>query len=290
MGGSLKRGDQKGMDADQRSWLENRLHAAVDDDFYLDREEEKRIKEEAAGRGLAVRDIETAIQTELKKSGSVSERLLVDELERMLRQFTDNDRLLDRKEERDAFDHVVRPAAGKRKGLDPQVAEAHVASFCRVHGIRRQTAPRALSPLVIAGIVAALILAVAAVLTLGRSQNGGGISPIQASLSEADKARVDEDLRRAAQYVDQAQYTDPPERSAKAMLDDIALLDPRSSYRSEDVNSLKRRIVDHYLALADRSAGQKDVDGAKRWLDRAHLLKVNDEGIRDKARQLGLES
>ncbi|PZT93979.1 hypothetical protein [Sphingomonas sp.] len=277
------------MEADQRSWLENRLHAAVDDDFYLDRDEEKRIKEEAAGRGMAIRDIETAIQTELKKSGAVSERLLVDELERMLRQFTDNDRLLDRKEERDAFDHVVRPAAGKRKGLDPQVAEAHVASFCRVHGIRRQTAPRTLSPLVIGGIAAAaLILVVVALLTFGRSE-GEGIGPIPAALSQSDKVRVDDDLRRAAQYVDQAQYTDPPERSAKAMLDDIALLDPQSSYRSEDVNSLKRRIVDHYLALADRSAGQRDLDGARRWLDRARLLKANDEGIREKARQLGVE-
>ena len=277
------------MDADQRSWLENRLHAAVDDDFYLDREEEKRIKEEAAGRGLAVREIETAIQAELKRSGSVSERLLVDELERMLRQFTDDDRLLDRKEERDAFDHVVRPAAGKRKGLDPQVAEAHVASFCRVHGIRRQTAPRGLSPFALVGIVVALIVAVAAVLTFGRSQGGAGMRSTQA-LAEADKARVDEDLRRADQYVEQAQYTDPPERSAKAMLDDIALLDPGSSYRAQDVNSLRRRIVDHYLALADRSSGQGDVEGARRWLDRARLLKANDEGIQEKARQLGLET
>jgi hypothetical protein len=276
------------MDAEQRSWLENRLHAAVDDDFYLDREEEKRIKEEAASRGLAIREIETAIQTELKKSGSVSERQLVDELERMLHQFTDDDRLLDRKEERDAFDHVVRPATGKHKGLDPQVAEAHVASFCRVHGIRRQTGPRAFSPVLLGGIVAAVLIAIAA---FAIARSGGTKEAIgsPAALSQADKARIDDDIRQASQYVEQAQYTDPPERSAKAMLDDIGLLDPRSSYRSGDVNSIKRQIVDHYLALADRSVGQHDLDGAKRWLDRARLLKANDEGIHEKAKQLHLE-
>ena len=276
------------MDVKQRAWLENRLHAAVDDDFYLDREEEKRIKEEAAGRGLAVRDIETAIQTELRKSGSVSERQLLDELEMMLRQFTDDDRLLDRKEERDAFDHVVRPAQGKRKGLDPQVAEAHVASFCRVHGIRRQTGGRTFGPLTLVAVAAALLAVVAAAFLLGRPWTASDRSTPSAGLSASDKGRIDDDLRRAGEYVDRAQYTDPPERSAKAMLDDVATLDPNSYYRSTEVNALRRRIVEHYLQLADRSAAQRDLDGARRWLDRARLLKTDDEGIDDKARALGL--
>lgn len=276
------------MDAKQRAWLENRLHAAVDDDFYLDREEEKRIKEEAAGRGLAVRDIETAIQTELRKSGSVSERQLLDELEMMLRQFTDDDRFLDRKEERDAFDHVVRPAQGKRKGLDPQVAEAHVASFCRVHGIRRQTGGRMFGPLALAAFAVAVVAVVAVAFLLGRPGTGSDRSAPSAGLSASDRGRIDDDLRRAGEYVERAQYTDPPERSAKAMLDDVATLDPNYSYRSADVNALRRRIVEHYLQLADRSAAQRDLDGARRWLDRARLLKTDDEGIDEKARTLGL--
>lgn len=278
------------MDNEQRSWLENRLHAAVDDDYYLDRDEEKRIKEEGAGRGMAIREIETTIQTELKKTGSVSERQLLEELERMLHQFTDDDRLLDRKEERDAFDHVVRPAAGKRKGLDPQVAEAHVASFCRVHGIRRSTGGRP-TWLLVAGAAAALVLlAVIAFALLGRGGVGGSMAPNGHAISQSDRTRIDSDLTQAAQYVEQAQYTDPPERSAKAMLDDIAQLDPGASYRSADVNALRRSIVDHYLALADRSFAQRDREGAGRWLDRARLMKANDEGIEEKARQLGLST
>lgn len=275
------------MQADDRTWLENRLHAAVDDDFYLDRDEEKRIKEEAASRGIAIREIEAVVQTELKKSASVSERLLLEEFDRLLHQFTADDKLLDRKEERDAFDRVVLPAAGKRKGLDARVAEDYVVSFCKVNGVKRSTSG-GVSPLAWGvGALALAVLLIAAVLLFRGGEPAGGAGAPR-SLTVADREAIDGHLRQAEQYIERAQYTEPPERSAKAELDEIAQIDPTASYRSEQVNGLKRRIVAHYLALASRSAGQ-DRDGARRWLDRARLLKADTESIDARARSLGLE-
>lgn len=276
------------MDGTDRTWLENRLHAAVDDDFYLDRDEEKRIKEEGASRGIGIREIETTIQAELKESGSVSERQLLDEFERMLHQFTDDDKLLDAKEERDAFDHVVQPAAGKRKGLDARVAEDYVASFCKVNGVRRSSDRRSSPALMIGGVAALLAIALLAFLLL--HGNGGGTlaSPAAHSLTAADRSEVDAHIRQADQYVQQAQYTDPPEQSAKAELDEIAQIDPTAAYRADDVNAIKRRIVDHYLTLAERSARAHDANDARRWLGRARLMKTDSEGIEEKARSIGL--
>jgi len=279
------------MDSTDRDWLENRIKAAVDDDFYLDRDEEKRIKEEAASRGLRISDVEVTVQTELAKSGSVSERMLLDELERLLHQFTDDDKYLDRKEERDAFDQVVRPATGKRKGLEPQVAEDYVTSFCRVHGIRQQGTRGGGLPLRwIGGALAALLVVVAAVL-LGRG--GAGSAGVAVGhggrvLTAADRAEIDSHLSQADRYMLQAQYTDPPERSAKAELDAIAQVDADGSYRRDDVVGVQRRIVEHYLALAANSARKGDAEGARQWIGRARLLNVESEQINAKASELGL--
>src|SRR5438067_4172262 len=169
------------MNANDRPWLENRVHAAVDDDFYLDRDEEKRIKEEGSSRGIAIRDIELVIREELQKTESVSERQLLDDLDSLLHQFTDDDKFLDRKEERDAFDQIVRPAAGKRKGLDPRVAEDYVASFCRVNGIRRQTEPGGGTNRLLIPMLAALLLIVVIggfLLSRGGSHGSGGHAAI----------------------------------------------------------------------------------------------------------------
>lgn len=277
------------MDSGDQSWLENRLHAAVDDDFYLDRDEEKRIKEEGASRGIAIREIELTIQSELKKTGSVSERQLLEELERLLHQFTDDDKYLDAKEERNAFDHVVLPAGGKRKGLDPRLAEEYVASFCKVNGIRRSS-DRRFSPMLLgAGILTVLILALLASIALRNGKTGEIVAGHTArALVATDRTEVDRHLRQAEQYIEQAQYTDPPERSAKAELDEISQIDPDATYREEEVNGLKRRIVEHYLALAEQSVDAHNLDGARRWIERARLLKVDKEGIDDRARTLGI--
>ena len=143
--------------ADQQ-WLENRVQASVDDDFYLDRDEEKRIKEEGTAKGISIKDIEIVIRTELDKSGSVCERILLDELERLLHQFTDNDKELDNKEERDALDKVLNPAPGKKKGLDPRVAEEYVAAFCKVNGVKRTTDGKGKTiPIIIAAVIIVIL-------------------------------------------------------------------------------------------------------------------------------------
>lgn len=59
------------MNQADKVWLENRVLAAVDDDFYLDRDEEKRIKEEGSAKGIPIKDIELVVRAELDKVGAV---------------------------------------------------------------------------------------------------------------------------------------------------------------------------------------------------------------------------
>lgn len=277
-----------------QTWLENRVHAAVDDDFYLDRDEEKRIKEEAAARGIAVAELELVIRVELDKVGAVCERVLVDELERLLHQFTDNDKRLDGKEERDALDKVLAVATGKKKGLDPRVAAEYVNSFCRVNGVRRDSEiKRWTTPLVAFAIVAALAVAG---FWFTRDTKPERVTVVETKifdsstvmLSDKDKVEIDDQLRRAAQFVEKAQYTDPPERSAKACLDTIRQIDPKGQYRGEHVKGIASRIVDHYLSLADKSHAAKDAVGVKRWIERAKLMGAGTEEIREKEKAFGL--
>jgi len=282
------------MNPNDQAWLKNRVHAAVDDDFYLDRDEEKRIKEEAAARSIAVKDTELVLRSELDQVGAVCERVLLDELDRLLHQFTDNDKRLDGKEERDALDKVLTPASQKRKGLDPRVAEEYVNSFCKVNGVRRDTeTKRWVVPLVAFAVVAALAV-------FGFVATRGEKTVVQTKvetkvvdsaaviLTDKDKGEIDDQLRRAAQFVEKAQYTDPPEKSAKACLDAIRQIDPKGQYRGDDVRSVSNKIVDHYLALADKSHAAKDVPGMTRWLERAKLMGAGSEVIREKERALGI--
>lgn len=291
--------------ADQ-SWLENRIFAAVGDDFYLDRDEEKRIKEEGSARGIPVKDIELVIRAELDRHGAISERILLDELDRLLHQFTDNDRKLDGKEERDALDKVLPAAPGKKKGLDPRVAENYVHSFCKVNGITRTRDTKRWS------IPLASFATVVAFALLGFYAIRSNEKPIEkvvekvvekpverlvekpvpvelvVKLTENDRTEIDDLLRRANQYVEKAQYPDPPERSAKAALDAIKQIDPKGQYRSDEVKAIANRIVEHYLALAEKSHMFKDTASATKWLERAKLLNVASELIREKERQLGI--
>lgn len=279
------------MNTTDQAWLENRVHAAVDDDYYLDRGEEKRIKEEAASRGIANRDTELVMRSTLDGLGAVCERVLIDELDRLLHQFTDNDKRLDAKEERDAMDKVLRPATGKKTGLDPRVAEEYTDSFCKVNGIRRDSQkPSWLLPAAIAAAIAAIAIGV-----LWSQRGGAGMgAPSGASnasqviLGDKDRAEIDDQLRRATEYVDKSQFTDPPERSAKSSLDQIHQIDPKRQYRGEEVRALTNRIVAHYLALADKSHATKDAAGVTRWLERAKLMGAEMETIRDKERALGV--
>jgi hypothetical protein len=275
------------------SWLENRVGAAVADDFYLDRAEEKGIKEEASSKGFPIADIEVVLRSVLEKFGAVSERQLVDSLDHWLHQFTDNDKKLDAKEERDALDKVVKPATGKKKGMDPRVAEDYVVSFCKVNGITRTTDRNKLAvPFAVVAVLAAL--GIGAYLfspskqEVRTEQTGVVTAPVAgAQLSDADRAEIDDQLRRAAQYVAASQFTDPPEKSAKACLDNIRRIDPGAQYKAKEIRELVSTIVNQYIEMADKNFAQNDKNGAQRWLDRAKLFHADSELIREKERALG---
>jgi hypothetical protein len=281
------------------AWLKNRIAAAVDDDFYLDRDEEKRIKEESATRGFLASDCELTIREELQLSAAVSERLLIDELDRLLHQFTDRDKKLDKKEERDALNKVSIAAAGKKKGLDPRVAEEYVASFCKVNGATRSTDTKWMVPAAGAAVV---LVAIVAFVSLSPGKRAADTNapgaPAQASdvkgntnpvrLNDSDRADIDDQLRRAKLFIEKAQYTDPPESSAKASLDRIKQSDPNGQYRGDEVKLLSSKIVDHYMVLAAKSAALKDMSGADKWLARARLIGTDSELILEKERALGL--
>jgi len=271
--------------ADQQ-WLENRVQASVDDDFYLDRDEEKRIKEEGTARGISIKDIEIIIRTELDKSGSVCERVLLDELERLLHQFTDNDKELDNKEERDALDKVLKAAPGKKKGLDPRVAEEYVAAFCKVNGVKRTTDSKGKTmPIIIAVVI---VLAIAGFFGISKKSPASFGAGITVKLKDNDRTEIDDMLRRAESYVEKAQYTDPPEKSAKACLDSIRQIDPSGQYKGKEVKALASQIVGHYISLADKRFAAGDKTGTVKWVERAKLLNADTETIRDKEREYGL--
>lgn len=288
------------MNQSDLDWLKNRVAAAVDDDFYLDRGEERRIKEEAAARGIVSREIELVIREQLDEYSAVSERALVEELDRLLHQFTDNDKKLDQKEERLALSKVVNAASGKRVGLDPRVAEEYVASFCKANGASRSTDTKkwlgsqmGLVLVAIAVIGAVIFFATrpskdVALATVAQVSDSRSVDTKAIKLNENDRSEIDDHLRRASLYIEKAQYTDPPESSAKASLDQIRQIDPEGQYRGEEVKGLASKIVDHYIKLAEKSAASNDLSAAAKWLARAKLLNRDREVILEKERALGL--
>lgn len=269
------------------NWLENRIYASIGDDFYLDEGEEKRIKEEAAAKGFPAKDMDVLLRVEMEKLGAVSERLLKEELESLLCQFTDDDKVLDKKEERDALDQVIEPAPGKKKGLDKKVAEEYVANFCRTKGVKRRSDSGNKNVILVAVSVIA-IFAIAFFLSSINSSSGLGGSGDTVILTDKDKAIIDDQLRRAKLFVEKAQYTDPPENSAKACLDRIRQIDPNGQHRGAEAKAISSRIVSHYLQMAERSSLSGDNGSARKWISRARLMNTDLEQIAEKAKALGL--
>jgi hypothetical protein len=284
------------MNDNEQAWLENRIAASVADDFYLDRDEEKGIKEEAAARGFAVSEIELTLRKVLDQYGAVSERQLIATLDKWLHQSTDVDRKLDQKEEKDCLNQVVNAAPGKKAALDVRVANDYVASFCKANGIRRSTDSNKLTvPLVAVSGVA--LLAIAAFFMWPKAEPATKLAdtalrPVSAAtdvkLSADDRSEIDDQLRRARSYADAAQFTDPPEKSAKACLDTIHRIDPAGTYRGGEVKALVTSIVSQYMTLTDHAAAQKDTVAARKWIDRAKLFNAESEVIREKELALGL--
>jgi hypothetical protein len=289
----------------EQAWLENRMAAAVADDFYLDRGEEKGIKEEAAARGYAVADTELTLRNMLDKYGAVSERQLLDTLDYWLHQSTDDDKVLDYTEERNTLDRVLIPATGKKCGLNETVAEEKVASFCKVNGIERssgnlfkRTKGQNKVALALVAAVAVVIVGVGVVLfNMSKSAEvkvetrevvRAGSPSAAIKLTDIDRAEIDDQYRRAVAYVSASQFTDPPEKSAKACIDTIKRIDPNGSYRGDEVKGLIVQIVNQYMGLAERAFAQKDSASARKWVDRAKLFYAESEVIRDKERALGI--
>ncbi len=285
------------MNDNEQAWLENRIAASIADDFYLDRGEEKGIKEEAAARGFVVTEIELTLRKVLDQYGAVSERQLLETLDKWLRQSTDNDKVLDRKEEKDCLAQVANPAPGKKAALDPRVAAEYVESFCITNGVRRSSKSNKLAmPLMVAAplAIAAVVFAMWPKSEPAAKVGDTGLRPISTAsdvkLSADDRAEIDDQLRRARSYVDASQLTDPPEKSAKACLDTIRRIDPTGAYRGGEVKALVTSIVSQYMALTAHAAAQKDMIGARKWIDRAKLFNAESEVIREKETALGLVS
>ncbi len=77
-----------------------------------------------------------AVDMELESIGCANEHKLLDELEGMLRRFTDKDKKLDQKERADAIQMVCKARQGYSKGLSVDVAEKRVLEYCRAHQVK----------------------------------------------------------------------------------------------------------------------------------------------------------
>jgi hypothetical protein len=85
---------------------------------------------------LPVHEARYLLEEELERVGAVSERLLLEELERHLHIYTDRDKVLDKKEYNDAVQFITRPKPGRRKGLKVDVAQKYIQDFCAANGVK----------------------------------------------------------------------------------------------------------------------------------------------------------
>lgn len=76
---------------------------------------------------------------QLEAAHIASERHLLEELDGLLRNFTEQDKCLDEKERQDAVDNACRPRPGYSRGLDRVEAERYVINFCRMNGVKVKT-------------------------------------------------------------------------------------------------------------------------------------------------------
>jgi serine/threonine protein kinase len=112
------------------------LQQAIAINGYLDKETERKVLSEATQRGVLADDARFLIEAELETSGAVSERLLLEELERQLHIKTDRDKVLDKKEYDDIIGIVTKAKPGKKRGLKLDVAQKHIQDFCITHGVK----------------------------------------------------------------------------------------------------------------------------------------------------------
>jgi len=105
-------------------------------DGYCSTTERQALVREAQLIGLDPAGAEIVLDFELERRRIANEAVLLQRLESILHQFTDDDKKLDDKERRDALQLACRPAGGCSKGLQYDVAEDYVTRFCRMNGVR----------------------------------------------------------------------------------------------------------------------------------------------------------
>ena len=76
------------------------------------------------------------LDMELEAASCANEHRLIEELDGLLRRFTDKDKKLDSKERSDAIQMVCRAKPGYSKGLAFDVAEKRVVDFCRANRVK----------------------------------------------------------------------------------------------------------------------------------------------------------
>jgi len=76
------------------------------------------------------------IDMELDALGFANEYALCNELDELLRRFTDKDKKLDIKERQDAMQMVCKSKPGTTKGLAFDVAEHRIIEFCKSNNVR----------------------------------------------------------------------------------------------------------------------------------------------------------
>jgi len=86
--------------------------------------------------GLDLHVATMLVDMELEVAQSANEQRLTEELDGLLRRFTDSDKKLDAKERSDAIQMVCKPKTGYSKGLAFEVAEKRVVAFCRANGVK----------------------------------------------------------------------------------------------------------------------------------------------------------
>ena len=89
--------------------------------------------------GLDTLKAQIILNLELERQFVANERQLLQNLHDSLYRFTASDRKLDAKEHKDAIQLVCKAAPGYRHGLNLQLAEAALISYCRANQIKMKT-------------------------------------------------------------------------------------------------------------------------------------------------------
>lgn len=86
--------------------------------------------------GLDSKKAEIVLAMELESKSIANEKMLLEELDALLHQFTDVDKKLDEKEKNDAIQFLCKPRAGYTQGLNFDIANRFITTFCRNNRVK----------------------------------------------------------------------------------------------------------------------------------------------------------